>query len=59
MAICLLVIGALYARFGVKTENTVLLQSDKAKWAVIVLIYLFAANFSWSWAVVRSSPTGV
>ncbi|KAL9024426.1 MAG: hypothetical protein Q9196_006527, partial [Gyalolechia fulgens] len=52
MAVCLLVIGALYARYGTKTEGAVLMESHKAQWAVIVLIYLFTANFSWSWAVV-------
>ena len=55
MAVCLLVIGALYARYGVVTKGAVLMESHKAQWAVIVLIYLFTANFSWSWAVVGYS----
>lgn len=55
MAVCLLMIGALYARYGVVTRGAVVMDSHKARWAVIVLIYLFTANFSWSWAVVGYS----
>ncbi|RDW72325.1 sugar porter family MFS transporter [Aspergillus mulundensis] len=52
MAICFIVIGSLYARFGRTEANEVTLGSDSAQWVVIVLIYIFVANFSWSWAVV-------
>lgn len=52
MSACLIVIGSLYARFGVRTETEVKLQSTVAQWFVIVLTYIFVANFSWSWAVV-------
>ncbi|KAL4990972.1 general substrate transporter [Aspergillus falconensis] len=52
MAICFIVIGSLYARFGRTEGDEVVLGSDSAQWVVIVLIYVFVANFSWSWAVV-------
>ncbi|KAL4934977.1 hypothetical protein BDV06DRAFT_229253 [Aspergillus oleicola] len=52
MAICFIVIGSLYARFGRVESNEVTLRSKAAQWVVIVLIYIFVANFSWSWAVV-------
>ena len=64
MTICLLLIGSLYARYGqivphaINNNNDpsspsgVLLTSKPAQWTVIVLVYIFAANFSWSWAVV-------
>ncbi|KAL4920939.1 general substrate transporter [Aspergillus aurantiobrunneus] len=52
MAICFVVIGSLYARYGLTVSNEVTLGSDSAQWVVIVLIYVFVANFSWSWAVV-------
>ncbi|KAL3436551.1 general substrate transporter [Aspergillus tetrazonus] len=52
MAICFIVIGSLYARFGRNEGREVVLASDSAQWVVIVLIYIFVANFSWSWAVV-------
>ncbi|KAF2200467.1 sugar transporter [Delitschia confertaspora ATCC 74209] len=52
MVICFFVIGSLYAKFGVKQDGGVLLKSDSAQWVVVVFIYLFVANFSWSWAVV-------
>ncbi|KAI9373266.1 general substrate transporter [Aspergillus egyptiacus] len=51
MASCFLVIGSLYARYGRTTSDEVMLVSDTAQWVVIVLIYVFVANFSWSWAV--------
>ena len=54
VTVCLLVIGALYQRFGYIENGDVKLSSTAAQWAVIVLIYLFAANFSWSWGVVSS-----
>ncbi|MDI1489653.1 MAG: hypothetical protein OHK93_000850 [Ramalina farinacea] len=52
VTVCLLVIGALYQRFGYIENGDVKLNSTAAQWAVIVLIYLFAANFSWSWGVI-------
>ncbi|OJJ03342.1 hypothetical protein ASPVEDRAFT_194904 [Aspergillus versicolor CBS 583.65] len=52
MAICFIIIGSLYARYGRVQSNEVTLGSSSAQWVVIVLIYVFVANFSWSWAVV-------
>ncbi|KAJ0416566.1 general substrate transporter [Aspergillus carlsbadensis] len=52
MAVCFIIIGSLYARYGHTTLDEVRLGSDSAQWVVIVLIYIFVANFSWSWAVV-------
>ncbi|KAL5360943.1 general substrate transporter [Aspergillus floccosus] len=52
MAGCFIVIGSLYARFGHATADTVILSSTAAQWTIIVLIYIFVSNFSWSWAVV-------
>ncbi|KAL3468541.1 general substrate transporter [Aspergillus heterothallicus] len=52
MAACFIVIGSLYARYGHTTSSEVRLASESAQWVVIVLIYIFVANFSWSWAVV-------
>ncbi|KAL2822143.1 general substrate transporter [Aspergillus cavernicola] len=52
MAVCFIIIGSLYARYGHTTWDEVTLASNSAQWAVIVLIYIFVANFSWSWAVV-------
>ncbi|EAW18423.1 sugar transporter [Aspergillus fischeri NRRL 181] len=43
---------SLYARYGHSTADSVILTSTAAQWVVIVLIYVFVANFSWSWAVV-------
>lgn len=54
MAICFIVTGSLYARYGHTTADSVILTSTAAQWVVIVLIYVFVANFSWSWAVVSS-----
>lgn len=54
MAICFIVIGALYARYGHTTHDAVTLDSHSAQWAVVVLIFIFVANFSWSWAVVST-----
>lgn len=55
MAICFIVTGGLYARFGVKRDGGIFLQSKAAQWVVTILTYLFVANFSWSWAVVSYS----
>ncbi|KAL5343446.1 general substrate transporter [Aspergillus crustosus] len=52
MALCFIIIGSLYARYGRAEGNEVTLASESAQWVVIVLIYIFVANFSWSWAVV-------
>ncbi|GLA87529.1 hypothetical protein AtubIFM56815_001955 [Aspergillus tubingensis] len=52
MSICFIIIGALYARYGHTTHDAVTLESHSAQWAVVVLIFIFVANFSWSWAVV-------
>ncbi|RYC80013.1 hypothetical protein BFJ63_vAg17103 [Fusarium oxysporum f. sp. narcissi] len=52
MSVCFISIGSLYARFGLRDGNEVKLQSTAAQWVVIVLAYVFVANFSWSWAVV-------
>jgi hypothetical protein len=60
-AVCFIVTGAMYARFGVKQDGGVLLKSKVAQWVVAVLTYLFVANFSWSWAVVSGeiAPAGL
>ncbi|KAL4952345.1 general substrate transporter [Aspergillus filifer] len=52
MSICFIVIGSLYARYGRVESGEVALRSKPAQWVVIVLIYIFVANYSWSWAVV-------
>ncbi|KAH8423415.1 sugar porter family MFS transporter [Aspergillus melleus] len=52
MSICFIVTGSLYARYGQVADDAVSLSSKAAQWVVIVLIYIFVANFSWSWAVV-------
>ncbi|KAL2801242.1 general substrate transporter [Aspergillus keveii] len=52
MAVCFIIIGSLYARYGHTTSDEVQLESVSAQWVVIVMIYIFVANFSWSWAVV-------
>ncbi|OJJ82205.1 sugar porter family MFS transporter [Aspergillus glaucus CBS 516.65] len=47
-----IVIGSLYAKYGETTGGSARMTSKAAQWVVIVLIYTFIANFSWSWAVV-------
>ena len=54
MTACLLVIGAFYAKYGAVERGAVELHSTMGQWVVVVLIYVFTANFSWSWAVVSS-----
>ncbi|KAH7930757.1 general substrate transporter [Leucogyrophana mollusca] len=50
---CFMAIGALYAIHGGKADGQVYLGGGKGpQWAVIILIYMFVANFAWSWAVV-------
>ncbi|KIJ64654.1 hypothetical protein HYDPIDRAFT_154421 [Hydnomerulius pinastri MD-312] len=52
IASCFLAIGSLYAAHGGKADGEVYLSGKGPQWAVIILIYMFVANFSWSWAVV-------
>ncbi|GAP90668.1 putative general substrate transporter [Rosellinia necatrix] len=52
MSACLIIIGSLYAKFGERGATEITLRSTTAQWFVIVLTYIFVANFSWSWAVV-------
>ncbi|KAL2802210.1 general substrate transporter [Aspergillus granulosus] len=52
MAACFIIIGSLYAQYGHRTSDEVRLDSKSAQWVMIVLVYIFVANFSWSWAVV-------
>ncbi|EGN96092.1 hypothetical protein SERLA73DRAFT_185629 [Serpula lacrymans var. lacrymans S7.3] len=52
MVACFMGVGALYASHGGKVDGDVYLEGKGPQWAVIILIYLFVANFSWSWAVV-------
>jgi hypothetical protein len=52
IATCFMAIGALYAIYGGKADGQVYLSGKGPQWAVIILIYMFVASFSWSWAVV-------
>ncbi|KAF9242668.1 general substrate transporter [Melanogaster broomeanus] len=52
MASCYLAIGCLYVAHGGKEDGEVYLSNKASQWAVIILIYMFVANFAWSWAVV-------
>ncbi|KAG1749038.1 general substrate transporter [Suillus paluster] len=52
IATCFMAIGALYATYGGKANGEVYLSGKGPQWAVIILIYMFVASFSWSWAVV-------
>ncbi|KAF9220874.1 general substrate transporter [Gyrodon lividus] len=52
IASCFLVIGSLYAAHGGKVDGEVYLNGRASQWAVIIFIYMFVANFAWSWAVV-------
>jgi uncharacterized PurR-regulated membrane protein YhhQ (DUF165 family) len=45
MAICFIVTGSLYARYGHTTADSVILTSTAAQWVVIVLIYVFVPTF--------------
>ncbi len=45
-------IGSLYTKYGAAVNGAVLLHSSAAQWTVVVLIYVFVANLSWSWALV-------
>lgn len=52
MAMCFLIIGTLFAAYGIKDGDQVLLTNSAAKYSVVVLIYIFIALFSVTWAVV-------
>ncbi|UZJ56742.1 hypothetical protein CBS101457_006062 [Exobasidium rhododendri] len=52
MATCFIIIGSLFASYGTKEGDQVLLTGGKAKYAVVVFIYIFIALFSVTWAVV-------
>jgi hypothetical protein len=52
IASCFLAIGSIYAAHGGKANGEVYLNGKPSQWAVIILIYIFVANFAWSWAVV-------
>lgn len=52
IATCFMAIGALYAIYGGRADGQVYLSGKGPQWAVITLIYMFVASFSWSWAVV-------
>lgn len=56
IASCFLAIGSIYAVHGGKANGEVYLNGKSSQWAVIVLIYVFVANFAWSWAVVCKFP---
>lgn len=59
IASCFLAIGSIYAIYGGKANGEVYLNGKASQWAVIVLIYMFVANFAWSWAMVRCQVTFV
>lgn len=52
MAACFTIIGSLYASHSVIIDGVTQLHPKSLQWFVMVLIYLFVANFSWSWATV-------
>lgn len=54
MALCFLIIGSLFAAYGVKDGEQVLLTNSPAKYTVVALIYIFIALFSVTWAVVST-----
>lgn len=58
IASCFLAIGSIYAAHGGKANGEIYLNGKQSQWAVVILIYIFVANFAWSWAVVssRDSP---
>jgi hypothetical protein len=56
MALCFIIIGSLFAAFGIKEGDQVLLTNGPAKYTVVALIYTFIALFSVTWAVVRFEP---
>ncbi|KAI9568586.1 general substrate transporter [Boletus coccyginus] len=52
IASCFLAIGSIYAAHGGKANGEIYLNGKQSHWAVVILIYIFVANFAWSWAVV-------
>ena len=56
MAFSFLTIGAIFAGLGRFENGTPILPHKAAQWTVIILIYVFIANFSWSWAAVSLLP---
>lgn len=59
IASCFLAIGSIYAVHGGKANGGVYLNGKSSQWAVIILIYMFIANFAWSWAVVSTQGYSV
>lgn len=59
MATCFLIIGSLFARYGVLEGDQVLLTNGPAKYAVVAFIYMFIALFSITWAVVSVHPSSM
>lgn len=47
-----LLFGSLYGQIGVIVYGAPLLRQKAVQWLVNMLIYLFVANFAWSWVVV-------
>lgn len=59
MSSCFLIIGSMFAAYGrtLPTQGEheqlqVVLTNDAARWTVVILIYVFVAAFSLTWAVV-------
>ncbi|EPQ52847.1 general substrate transporter [Gloeophyllum trabeum ATCC 11539] len=52
MVVCFFVIGSLYAVHGTRMDGQVYLEGRGTQYAVVALIYVFIASYSWSWAVV-------
>ena len=59
IASCFLAIGSIYAAHGGRVNGEVYLHGKQSQWAVIILIYMFVANFAWSWAIVGSQDTSL
>ena len=56
MGSCFVIIGALYQHFGTIIDGAPLIRQKAVQWIVVVFIYLFVANFAWSWSVVSPYP---
>lgn len=54
MGLSFVVVGALYARYGVLENGIPMLRQKTAQWTVMALIYAFLASFALSWGVVSS-----
>lgn len=52
MAISMLTMGVCFAARGQQDEDGISVRGSAAKWTIIVMIYLFVAAFSASWAVI-------